>query len=325
MYTLEQFNALVVKNVGDYFKATHYEVVSVDILSIPKNNGQSVEKLSIRTTDENGIVSAVPNIPTEYAYSLYQMSGGDLKSTMEQIVEKYVELVKQTPEVVNDTDKLFSVQYIMDNCFMRVVNSSTNEQALQNSPHKEMLDLSIMYRVKVNEDEGGLASYVVTNEILERVGISPEMLHEAAFKNTQEMFPVTVTSLGGFLANSLGSEEFGCETETQIFSNAKNLYGATSIVYTDKIQEIAEKYDSNLLVFPSSIHEVLLMPGDKEDIAAMSGMVTEINSMAVDLEEQLSNQIYFYDKDAKSLTIATDQPELKDTLCVAEQKHTKSI
>ncbi|MBD9222388.1 hypothetical protein EGQ24_00570 [bacterium] len=55
--------------------------------------------------------------------------------------------------------------------------------------------------------------------------------------------------------------------------------------------------------------------GSPEELAEM---VVQVNMEAVDLDERLSNQVYHYDKDLRKLTLATDTPNKRLDVIVAE-------
>mgnify|MGYP006878867193 FL=1 len=57
---------------------------------------------------------------------------------------------------------------------------------------------------------------------------------------------------------------------------------------------------------PSSIHEVIAVSADFGSPDEWAEMVYEINMDQVDINDRLSNQVYCYDKDLRTLRLATD-------------------
>ena len=103
-----------------------------------------------------------------------------------------------------------------------------------------------------------------------------------------------------------------------VVTNKSGINGASSMLYEDKLFELATKLDSDLYIMPSSIHETICVStsmGNPEELAAM---VAEVNMTNVELNERLSNQVYFYDKDLRKLTMATDTPNKRLDGIVAE-------
>lgn len=57
---------------------------------------------------------------------------------------------------------------------------------------------------------------------------------------------------------------------------------------------------------PSSIHEVIAVSADFGSPDELAEMIYEINMDQVDINDRLSNQVYCYDKDLRTLRLATD-------------------
>ena len=57
---------------------------------------------------------------------------------------------------------------------------------------------------------------------------------------------------------------------------------------------------------PSSTHEVIAISDKFGDANELADMVYEINMDQVDINDRLSNQVYCYDKDLRTLRLATD-------------------
>lgn len=107
-----------------------------------------------------------------------------------------------------------------------------------------------------------------------------------------------------------------------VLTNEKFIYGATSMIYPDVLQKLAEEYDSSFVVMPSSVNEVILTPmadnAATREIYVLSGMVEDVNRTTVNIEDQLSNEVYFYNKNTRTLLPVADAPELKET--IAQEK-----
>ena len=88
-------------------------------------------------------------------------------------------------------------------------------------------------------------------------------------------------------------EESAYKVPMYVLTNPKNLYGASCMVYDGVIEMFAEEMGEDLYIWPSSIHEVILVPACKA-LAALElrSMVQEINSTQIPEEEILSNHVY---------------------------------
>lgn len=103
-------------------------------------------------------------------------------------------------------------------------------------------------------------------------------------------------------------EEFirGEEYPLYVLSNRNGVKGAAVILYDGLLKEAAKGLGNDLLILPSSVHEVLVMAYDKEmDFLSIRDMVEHINKVEVPVCDVRSNQIYRYkrEKDQVSLII----------------------
>ena len=73
----------------------------------------------------------------------------------------------------------------------------------------------------------------------------------------------------------------------------------------ESLEELSHKCDGNFYILPSSVHEVLVLSEKKAPcIKDLRDMVYEVNSTQVLPEEILSDNVYYYDKETKSISIA---------------------
>lgn len=77
----------------------------------------------------------------------------------------------------------------------QIINTQQNKSFLEKVSHREFQDLSIVYRVVINEDKNGIQSTKVTNELADRLGMSEEELFKCAAENTKRLSPTTVRSM----------------------------------------------------------------------------------------------------------------------------------
>jgi hypothetical protein len=89
-----------------------------------------------------------------------------------------------------------------------------------------------------------------------------------------------------------------------VLSNNQKMQGASALLYPDVLQDFSKALGKGFYVLPSSIHEVILVPevGDEEP-KLMEAMVCEINETQLDLEEVLSDKVYYYSWERKDLCL----------------------
>ena len=172
------------------------------------------------------------------------------------------------------------------------------------------------------EEEAQELFYRLVRELAEKEGVTEEELFKAANENTKNLFPVTVRNMNEVIAEIIFDvgeldEEMSKEFEEvvndvpdersmYVISNASKLFGAASMLYEEPLHELSEKLGSDLYILPSSTHEVIAISSNFGEPEELAEMVYEINMDQVDINDRLSNQVYHYDKDLRTLRLATD-------------------
>ncbi len=89
-----------------------------------------------------------------------------------------------------------------------------------------------------------------------------------------------------------------------VLSNCDRVFGASALLYSASMKALAEKWNKNLIILPSSVHEVILLPDDGiTEKEFYREMVKEVNDTQVEPEERLSYNVYYYDRILQKVTI----------------------
>lgn len=76
---------------------------------------------------------------------------------------------------------------------MEVVSAERNAKMLQNVPHEQMEDIAVVYRLVLNSSKGASSTVLVTNDLMDKFGITHEQLHDDAMKNAPLIRPAEIT------------------------------------------------------------------------------------------------------------------------------------
>lgn len=293
------------------FLPEEYRHLQIDLRPVEKVNVVK-DGMTFVNKEKNHWVS-----PTIYLDDMFQHY---------QEVGKYQEVFSSVAEVVKKAFNNFPVMEQLDfaeakeNIVFQLINSEQNKELLNNLPHREFHDLSIIYRWIVRRDEDGMQSVVIRNEHIEHLRLSEEQLFKLAVENYKRLLPPTIRSMDEvvkevFLADGVPEEmvehmmpEHSVEETMWVISNDIRINGAASMLYDETLQEIAKNMDSDLYIMPSSVHETIAVSANLGDPYELAKMVNEINMSNVDLDERLSNQVYHYDRELHKLTMATNTP-----------------
>lgn len=333
----EEFKARVQEELVDYLGAG-YEDVRIEFVRTNKVN-RSCDAIVLR--DLPGMGNASPSVPTDSVFEQYEKTG-DFEGVMSSLAENIKDSITRFMETPMGNGLNFDK--VDEQIFFSLCNAEQNKEMLANVPHRKFEDLAIIYRWNIANDNEGLYTNIITNEFAEQIGKSEQELYDLANENTKNIFPTTIRNMNDVICDlmfgeNLGDDEMKAEFEDiventpderamYVISNKANMYGAASILYEDKLHELAEKMDSDLYILPSSVHEVIAISdkfGNPEELAEM---VYEINMDQVELSDRLSNQVYHYDKDNRTLRLASDSVNKsiadKDTKDISDKEMGKA-
>ncbi|MGN0437676.1 MAG: DUF5688 family protein [Lachnospiraceae bacterium] len=283
----------------------------IEVHQVFKNNGIKLDGLTIRKSNEN----ICPNIYLNSYFEMYQM-GKPISVIMDDIVKQYFGIQRQNNISVLDLRDFAAVRCRI---IIRLVNYEKNREVLKDCPYRRFLDLAVTYRYMANNDETGLASSMIRNEEFSCWDISEEELYQLALFNTMREFPWHMEPLTKIILDCLKrnlSEDDYNEMELEelekakdhvnmyVLSNDASLNGATCILYDSVIRNFAKVQGTNIVILPSSIHEVILVPEQEDtDMEFLQNLVIEANQSAVGLIDLLSDSIYYYQLDKDEMKI----------------------
>lgn len=257
-------------------------VKSVEEIEVTKNNHANYEGIMIRTADE---INPTFNI-TNY-YSGY--NGTNLDDILSHIVTN----VNLSINHGFDMPDILSFNNVKDIIIGQIVNTKWNEGTIENVPHRSYEDLSLVYRVQISSSESGIGTFLISNGLMDQWNISENDLYEAAMKNIEN----------GFIVNSFASilgvlidEVMDTTNDWKILSCENHIFGAASITAKGKMIELRNTLQSDLLIIPSSIHEVIIIPINSIDIksiGSLTDIICSVNDTLRD-EEVLSDHAYVY-------------------------------
>ena len=151
--------------------------------------------------------------------------------------------------VISHIDDFKNYDVMKNKLVMEIVSADKNAEFLETVPHKDIEDLSVIYRFDVGDVVGTGASIVVTNQMIENYGITAEQLHEDAVKNAPEIRPIVIQGMAEVLAKSMGVEDLEMmglnipPEQEQMFvaSVPGNVHGAGVLAYEDFMDKASER------------------------------------------------------------------------------------
>ena len=270
--------------------------VDVKVSTVEKMN-QSYEAITI--TPEGSNIGM--NMNLEVFAEAYE-SGVPFNEIVEQVTNKVEAHLADMPTF--DVQSLTDYEQMKDKLAMEVVAADRNADLLAKVPHQEMEDMAVVYRFVMESDENGRASILVSNDLLDKMGVTPEQLHADALENAPELRPAVIKGMSEVMMDMMGEdahEMFGIDEFPQdemmyVATVPDKISGAGVIAYQEFMDQAAEKLGGDFYILPSSIHEVLLVKDDGAvNFNDLKSMVEDVNATQVAPEEKLTDSVYHYD------------------------------
>ena len=269
-----------------------YRGVEIETRRIDKLQDAGYYGLFVKPEDSNIGVSL--DLTGEYKKL---NDGFTYPAVMYSIADLILQSLESRSEI--DTLELSNYEQMKTKLMIQVIPTEKNAEILADIPHRNVEDLSLVYRFVLNAGKNGQASALATNGMLENFGISPEQLHADAMENAPKAFPPSIKTMQEVMAQMLEIEPEelpAVNIDMYMMTCNGGLNGAGCIFYPGILDEAAEVMAGSFYILPSSVHEVLLIP-DKSDTGSeeLEAMVRQINEAEVAPEDRLSDTVYHYD------------------------------
>ena len=248
------------------------------------------QALTIQTDSQ----SAVPTVYPEMLADMYEPG-----MTIPELSEKVIDFTNHYAMHAPDINMLMKKDYMLENSRLAICNESWNEEMLKTVVHQhvEGTDLAIYPTVSI----GDSGSVKVTYDLLEHCGISEDEIFESAKSNSKSQY--TVRPMQEVMAELTGSDpEEMPPMDMVVLSNTGSYNGATAITDMDSLDKACGIVGSkNIVIIPSSVHEILVVPADMVTAEELSTMIGDVNESLVQNTERLSDHPYAYDGHSLSM------------------------
>lgn len=231
-----------------------------------------------------GVSDIRPVVYMEYYEDMFD-------STMDYIVvaKAMLEQIKNSSRPEFDKNKLLDWNEIKTKLQLCIAPKGTNKDFIT-YPY---LDMEMYVRVIVSYDENGIASFKISESHLNTICITREQLFHAAVDCTKPT--IIIKNMADILP-------WIDKNPMTIISNKSGTNGASAIYFKNVLKTVADKYESDLIICPSSIHEILVVPTEMISLEDAKEMVTDINAGCLEPEEKLSDNAYIFHRDTTEIT-----------------------
>lgn len=291
----KQFTEYVIENL----EKTMDRKYLIKVEPILKNNGVVLTGINVREVDNN--MSAV--VYVEPLYKAYKNG-----SSIIQIVNKIKAQVEHgLVERRFDSVMFQNWEQAKERIVFQLVNYDKNKELLKSIPHKQYFDLAVIFRYYIGLKDEKMVTSIIQNPVFEEWGITEDELFETALQNNIRLLPASRGRLDQVLfgwdaAEAKYEQEDNMVPSIYILSNTYGINGAAVLLYPEEIEKMSELLQKDLIILPSSVHEILVVEHDGSiELSSYLNMVRSVNQESVPEEDILSDNIYVYRKETKTL------------------------
>lgn len=290
-----EFETELVKRLEKHYGAD-YEIQIMDVIKLSQ---EPLRGLTIKRKEEN----IAPTIYLDYLAGM----------NMDESLKRIYDIVENSGKsrVHFNMESFTDWETAKQKIHARLV--SANDNLLRELPHRNYLDLAIVYYYFVDIDEDlGRGTITLRLEHLSHWGVSESELFEAAKANA-ESEGYAATSMLDILQELCGmnSDSYSCndlsmsDEPMYVITNHSKFYGATALIFAKEcFKTLAEKMNSNLYILPSSQHELIAVSDEIADPQILKEMVCDVNNSQVDEKDRLSYCVYKYNRQADTIDVA---------------------
>lgn len=286
-----------------------YQVLIENVLG---NNGEKRVGISVRKKGET-------SSPLVYLNSYYDRFAAD-EISMEFIVKDIysIFMTEQFPKLSGLEMKDF--KKLRERVTYRLINRELNEELLKSVPYVPYCDLAIVFYLLLDRCGNSRMTSLIHEQQIKLWETDVETLHTLAKENTPVLLPARLRNMKDVILEiareHLGEDcreeliedflDIGSKPPIYVLSNTAGLYGAAAVLYDGVLKDFSKKLEKDLLLLPSSVHEMLVIPyEDGIALSELEEMVRRINKAEVPAEEVLADHVYRYSRETEEVSIAT--------------------
>ncbi|MBR1814133.1 MAG: hypothetical protein IJ773_09960 [Lachnospiraceae bacterium] len=283
----EALLALVRERLGPGYQVRLQETVKTN----------NVLMTGICVTEKEGTLS--PTVYLEPFYERYQK--GDSLDYLASLLLAF--LGEHQVKIPFDLEALARFPEMREKLRFRLVNREWNRPLLDEVPHRDFLDLSILYSLLIEDPALGTGSILVRNEHMKHWDKTEDDLFSVTSEIAPANDPWTCTDIYSLLKKS-GFEMPEIPSPLHILTTKNRSYGAAGILYPDALESLSEIFQDDFYLLPGSVHEFLILPARELPFPpeALNRTIVEVNTYDLNPTERLSDHYYYYSRESGKIT-----------------------
>lgn len=291
-------------NISDYLEYVKKVAEIINEKGIPaqimKIDKAGAEEYGLRITeDPNSIYKATIKLDTPEKIARKK---GDEEAYANDIVKQMLE--HESPVRTAEAE-LLKKRYedIKEFVFPRFMDPEKYKTYLKKVPNRNHLDYAVAY-CYIRDGR----SLTVTNEILERSGITEQQIYQDSIRNIKPRGPISIKKLMADEAlNAIGSKIQGYDRDKDnplfVITNKDMLGGINVLLLPDFLKEIATELGGDYHIITCST-DFAVVAAEKEkwlETEKMMAFVEKVASIISGIDNHLTNRSYRYNSRTESI------------------------
>jgi len=229
--------------------------------------------------------------------------------TVEKIVDDFVgvyqEILQQPAAKSAGMRPPASKDEVLNKVTLQVVNQQLNGEMLEACPHIRFLDIAGVFRHTIFHEKFKHRGILITNKMMDSLGITLPELEAAARENTLKMFGIRFYGTEDFergdktkqvpVPKPLDEAIFG--PGDNVITTAECMNGAALMLFPDVLRRLGEMAGGDYLIVPCSIHELSVIRDTGDGLALSLAISLRTRNRTPSITPRdvvLSDRIYRY-------------------------------
>ena len=275
------------------------EGAEVLIQKIPDNNGEMLTGIIVRMAGR----TAAPIVYLERLPSDSVEEAADMVLACQDLAEgrEVQESAARAEELTKDKET------VLAHVLPRVINHDWNREMLEGLPHREFLDLAVVYIIPL----GNGASMKLKHGNADSLGITEEELYDASMRNAEDV-GYKIMGLSEVIEDVFSASEAAVPPDLRelpyemlVIRDRDWGFGSRAILSGKTLRQAADRIGQDLYIFPSSIYEIIVTgKGETVEPDRARELVRSINRDAISKNERLSDNAYIFERATGRVRIA---------------------
>lgn len=189
--------------------------------------------------------------------------------------------------------------------YVRLYGEFTDRELLRRLPHERIGDMYLICHIRRDARDLAFKPETITYEMLREIGMSRSELFKIVLETCKEKYPAEWHPLSDIIYPEDGSvlkDGMNQSDRLLYISDEKGITGAAAALYDGVLDRIRRKLGEDLILIPSSIYEMIILPKSAADPADLERILRKNNHSAELMRESvLSDHLYTYDGRSKEL------------------------